>query len=67
VDSKSQILSHLLVNFNSVNASLFEVLRELEKLLVVIEVGSVSKTAGPCEDGGDGVGGGRVALNHNTK
>jgi hypothetical protein len=62
MDGKSQILGHLLVNFNSVNTSLFEFVRELEELLVVIEVCSVSKTAGPCEDRGDGVGRGRVTL-----
>ena len=62
MDGKRQILGHLFVNFDCVNACLLELMREPEEILVIVEVGSMSKPTGPCKDGSDRVGGCRVTL-----
>jgi hypothetical protein len=62
VDNQGQILSHMLINFNGFNTSLFQILTELEKISIVIQLGTVFKTTSPSKNGGNGVGGGLVAL-----
>ena len=62
MDSQSKILGHDTLLVDQFNTRGFEVFTESEELGVVIEVGSVDETSGPCEDGSNGVGGGFVAL-----
>lgn len=61
VDAKSEILGHL-SGLNDLNAGGLEGGAEVCELLVVVELGTVGETARPGEDGGDGVGGGLLAL-----
>lgn len=60
LDAKGEILGHE-ASLHGFNTSLLEVVGELGKGGVVVELGAVGQTPGPGEDGGDGVGGGLTA------
>lgn len=59
---KGKILGHDTINIDRVNAGLFEALGEGDNLGLVVELATLDETTGPGEDGGNGVGGGLVAL-----
>lgn len=59
---KGKILGHDTVNIDSVNASLLKALSKGDNLRGVVELATLDETTGPGEDGGNGVGGGLVAL-----
>eukprot|EP00128_Syssomonas_multiformis_P014375 Colp12_sorted_trinity150504_noHs@5349 len=61
IDAPGKILGHSALG-NSVNANILKGLRPVNKALVAIELATVSKTTGPCEDGSNGVGAGLLAL-----
>lgn len=60
--SKGKILGHDAINIDGVNAGLLEALGEGDNLGLVVELATLDETTGPGEDGGNGVGGGLVAL-----
>jgi len=59
--SNGEILGHVSL-LNSLNSHVFEEVSELGEEFVVVKLSSVSETSGPCEDRGDGVGGGSLSL-----
>jgi len=59
--AEGQILSHA-TGLDGVNATCLQNLTELGELVVVVQLGAVSEATGPGKDGGDGVGGGGLAL-----
>ena len=59
---QGQVLGHDAVDVDSVHAGLLEALSEGHQLGGVVELATLDETAGPGEDGGDGVGGGLAAL-----
>ena len=59
---KGKILGHDAIDIDGVNAGLLESLGEGNELGGVVELATLDKTTGPGEDGGNGVGGGLVAL-----
>mmetsp|Transcript_23346 Transcript_23346/g.41461 ORF Transcript_23346/g.41461 Transcript_23346/m.41461 type:complete len:385 (+) Transcript_23346:275-1429(+) len=61
MDADGQILGHK-ASFDGLDDRGLKVSGELDKLRVAVELSTVSKTAGPGEDGGDGVGGGGTTL-----
>lgn len=61
VDAESEILGHL-ARFDSGDASGLEGISELAEASVAIELGAVGEATRPGKDGGDGVGGGLLAL-----
>lgn len=62
VDRQSQILGHLLVYFNDLNTSAFQILTELSQLGVVVQLGTMSQTTSPGKDGSNWVGRSGVTL-----
>ncbi|EEY04764.1 NADP-dependent isocitrate dehydrogenase [Brucella melitensis bv. 3 str. Ether] len=60
-DEERQILGHEAA-FNGVHADLFQRFGELLQIGIVVELGAMRQTAGPCEDRSDGVGRGFLAL-----
>lgn len=56
VGSDGEILGHVTL-FDSFDGDIFEEVSELGEEFVVVKLSSVSKTSGPSEDGGNGVGG----------
>lgn len=61
VDAYGQILGHV-TRLDGVNDCGLKSVRELAEELVAVQLCSVAETSGPCEDGGDGVGGGGLSL-----
>lgn len=62
VNRQSKILGHNTVLVDKLDARRFEVLTEGKESRVFIKISTVYETAGPCEDGGNGVGRGLVAF-----
>ncbi len=61
VDAESKVLGHD-AGLDGLNAGSLESGAEVVEILVLVELGTVSETTGPGEDGGNGVGGGLLAL-----
>jgi hypothetical protein len=61
LDANGKILGHE-ASFDGLNADVFQSLREVSQLSVVVQLGAVSKTSGPGKDGGNRVGAGFLAL-----
>lgn len=59
---QGQILGHDAILIDGVDASLLEALGKGHKLGRVVELATLNETAGPGEDGGNGVGRGLLAL-----
>ena len=59
---KGEILGHDAIDIDGVNAGLLESLSEGNELRGFVELATLDETTGPGEDGGNGVGGGLVAL-----
>lgn len=57
-----QILGHDALAVDDVDAGFLEALGEFDDFGGAVELAALGEAAGPGEDGGDGVGGGRVAL-----
>jgi len=61
LNEDSKILGHATV-FNGFDDGSFELVTEINKLLVVVELSSMEQSSGPSKDGSNGVGGGFLAL-----
>jgi hypothetical protein len=61
LDANGKILGHE-ASFDGLNADVFQSLREVSQLSVVVQLGAVSKTSGPGKDGGNRVGAGFLSL-----
>ena len=59
VDTYSKVLGHFTA-FHYFNTNLLQCLAEIYQRLVVIQAATEFQTTGPCEDGGNGVGRGRL-------
>ncbi len=60
VDTNGQVLGHFTA-FNGLHAHLLQRVAEVHQLLVAVQLATELQAARPCEDGGDGVGGSRLA------
>src|SRR5690606_23458927 len=60
-DEQCEILGHVTC-FDRADANIFKGLGELSQLFIAVELGTMGKATGPCEDRSDGVGGGLFAA-----
>jgi len=60
-DADGKILGHV-TSLNGVDDNLLKSLAPVLEFLVAVELSTVVKSLGPCEDGGNRVGGGLAAL-----
>lgn len=62
MDRHRQILGHLSIHVDGLDARTLKVLNKFQQFLIAVERGAVAETTGPCEDGRDGIGGRLPAL-----
>ena len=62
MNSKSKILCHDAIFVNDLDASGLEIIAEIAKGIVLVELGTMKETACPCKDGCDGVCRGLISL-----